>query len=421
MGASPVTQTCIIGNTVRSHPISRRAVLGALALPLAPQVFGQKSAPQPFRVAIPQPTIDRILSRVRDARWPDRLDGAWQYGASWDYMKGLAGYWATRYDWRKQEARLNAYPQFLARVEDYEIHFYHVRGRGPRPVPVIFTHGWPGSVVEYLDAIGPLSDPARFGGQAEDAFDVIVPSLPGFGFSSKPKGKPVGPATVARLWRKLMTEVLGYARFGAQGGDWGQAVTIQLAAQFPTSMMAIHLSNVAARPIPDSEQNDEERAWVRASAAFRAAEMDYFNEQQHKPQTVAFALTDNPLGAAAWIIEKLKGWSDSGDDLDQTLTKDQVLNNVMLYLVSNTVGSAVWIYRGNADDPAAPRARIEVPTGVAAFPREMTALAPPRSLIERDFNLIQYTKMPRGGHFGCFEQPQLFVEDVRNFFRKVRG
>jgi len=223
------------------------------------------------------------------------------------------------------------------------------------------------------------------------------------------------------LWRKLMTEVLGYARFGAQGGDWGQAVTIQLAAQFRASLIGIHLSNVGARPIPETEQSDEERAWVRASTAFRAAEMDYFNEQQHKPQTVAFALTDNPLGAAAWIIEKLKGWSDSGDDLDQTLTKDQVLTNVMLYLVSNTVGSAVWIYRGNTDDPAAPRARIEVPTGVAAFPKEMTALAPPRSLIERDFNLIQYTRMPRGGHFGCFEQPQLFVEDVRNFFRKVQG
>lgn len=406
---------------MRSHPISRRTALGALALPFAPQLLAQPSVPRPFRVAIPKPAIDRILRRVRETRFPDRLDGAWQYGISWDYMKDLAAYWTTRYDWRKQEARLNAYPQFIARVEDYDIHFYHVRGRGPRPMPVIFSHGWPGSVVEYLDAIGPLSDPARFGGQAEDAFDVIVPSLPGFGFSSKPKGKPVGPPTIARLWRKLMTDVLGYARFGAQGGDWGSAVTVQLAAQFPNSLIGIHLSNGGARPIPDSELNDEERAWVRAAAAYRASEMDYFNEQQHKPQTVAFALSDNPVGAAAWIAEKLKDWSDSGDDLDRTLTKDQVLTNVMLYLVSDSAGSGVWIYRGNADDPAAPRGRIEVPTGAAAFPREMTSLAPPRSLLARDFNLIQYTKMPHGGHFGCFEQPQLFVEDVRGFFRKVRG
>ena len=194
---------------------------------------------RPFRVAIPQDVIDGILTRVRRAHWPDRLEGsAWQYGADWNYLKELADYWTSRFDWRKAEAKLNAFPQFKARVDDFDIHFYHVRGNGPRPVPVILTHGWPGSVVEFLDAIALLTDPAKHGGSAQDAFDVVIPSLPGFGFSSKPKGKPIGPATIAKLWHKLMTEVLGYQRFGAQGGDWGQAITIQLAAQFPNRCWA---------------------------------------------------------------------------------------------------------------------------------------------------------------------------------------
>jgi pimeloyl-ACP methyl ester carboxylesterase len=376
---------------------------------------------RPFHVAIPKHTVDRILARVREARWPDRLAGGWQYGVNWDYMKDLAGYWTTRFDWRKAEAHLNAYPQFMARVEDFDIHYYHVRGHGPRPFPIILTHGWPGSVVEFLDAIGPLTDPAHFGGSADDAFDVVIPSLPGFGFSSKPKDKPIGPVTIARLWHTLMTKVAGYQRFGAQGGDWGSQVTIQLANQFPASLVGIHLSGAGARPVPDAEQTDEERAWVRAAAAFRQAEMDYFNEQQHKPQTVAFALSDNPLGAAAWIVEKFKTWSDSGDNIENAFTKDQLLTNVMLYLVTDTAGSAVWIYRGNADDTGPPRGKIMVPTGFAAFPKELLSLAAPKSFLERDFNLVQYTKMPRGGHFGCFEQPQLFVEDLRTFFRKVRS
>jgi microsomal epoxide hydrolase len=249
----------------------------------------------------------------------------------------------------------------------------------------------------------------------------VIPSLPGFGFSSKPKGKPVGPLTVARLWHKLMTEVAGYSRYGAQGGDWGSRVTTQLAVQFPNDLIGIHLSGGGARPAPEAQQTDEERAYLRAAAAFRTAEMDYFNEQQHKPETVSFVLADSPLGAAAWIIEKFKGWSDSGDNIESTFTKDQLLTNLMVYLVTDTVGTGVWIYRGNADEPSPPQGKIMVPTGFAAFPKELPGLATPRSMIERDFNLVHYTRMPRGGHFGCFEQPQLFVDDLRTFFRKVRG
>ena len=401
---------------------TRRTVIAALAAAPA-YLCAQSSTPRPFKIAVPRETLNRILRRVRETRFPEPIGGTggWQYGVSYGYLKDLTAYWTTQFDWRKSEAKLNRYPQFTARVDDFDIHFYHVRGRGPRPMPLVLTHGWPGSVAEFMDVTGPLADPAGHSGNADDSFDLVIPSLPGFGYSSKPVGKPVGPATIARLWHKLMTQVLGYQRFGAQGGDWGSAITTQLAAQFPNSLIGIHLNSGGARPAPEAEQTEEERAYLRAAAVYARNEFDYFYEQTRKPQTVGFALADNPLGTAAWIVEKLKVWSDSGDNLDQTLTKDQVLTNVMWYLVTQTESSAVWIYRGNADDPAAPRGKITVPTGFAAFPKEMVNLAAPRVMLERDYNLVHYTKMPRGGHFAAFEQPQLFVDDVRAFFRKVRA
>ncbi len=405
-------------------PMSRRKLTQLLALAPAGAALSraQNSNSRPFRVAIPKHQIDRILAKLRQTEWPESIGApGWAYGVSYIYLKELTAYWTTHFDWRKVEERLNRYPQFLARVDDFDIHFLHIRGAGVRPMPIVLTHGWPGSVIEFLDAIGPLTDPVKYGGSAADAFDVVIPSLPGFGFSSKPKGNPVGPVTTARLWHKLMTQVNGYARYGAQGGDWGNAVTVQLAAQFPDELFGIHLNAAGARPAPETERTDDERAWLRDAAAYRQTELDYFNVQQHKPQTVAFALADNPLGTAAWIVEKLKSWSDSGDNLDSALTKDQVLADIMWYLVTRTEGSGVWFYRGNADEPVAPRGKISVPTGFAAFPKEMLPLAPPRSMLEREFNLVHYTEMPRGGHFACFEQPQLFVEDLRVFFRRFRS
>jgi epoxide hydrolase len=413
-------------------PLSRRTLLttllAATASPLLPNDLNAQSGPRPFRVDIPQATIDRILGRVREAQFPDRLDGNdWRYGADWDYMKGLANYWADQYDWRKAEANLNRYPQFIARVGDYDIHFYHVRGRGPKPMPLILTHGWPGSVLEFLDAIGPLSDPASFGGSPGDAFDVIVPSLPGYGFSSKPKGKPIGPATTAALWNQLMTGVLGYRHYGSQGGDLANAIQIQLGRTYPNSLVGVHFNGIgtgagaALLPLPpESEQTLEERAYARALAAYRATEVDYLNEQRNKPQTVALALSDSPIGAAAWIVEKLKGWSDS-PTLEPVFTKDQVLTNVMIYLVTNTVGTAAWFYRGLSEDAGVVSGKVTVPTGFASSPREMTILNPPKSAVERGFNLVHYTKLPRGGHFAFWEQPEAMVADVRQFFRKLRG
>ena len=402
--------------------ITRRTALASLAA--APLLRGESQV-TPFHVAIPKSKIDHILRRVRETQFPAALDAEdWRYGANWAYMKELVAYWGSKYDWRKTEAQLNSFPQFMAKVGDYDIHFYHVKGKGPKPMPLILTHGWPGSVVEFLESIGPLTDPASHGGRAEDAFDVVIPSLPGFGFSSKPKGKPAGPLTVSHLWHTLMTETLGYTKYGAQGGDWGGIITIRMAVENPRDLIGIHLNNATSRPAPEGgEPTAEGREWRTAAAAYSNRESAYASIQGTKPQTVAFALADNPVGTAAWITEKLKVWSDSGNNIESVFSKDQILANVMLYLVTGTEATGVWIYRGNQDDVqgAKPRGRIMVPTGFMSSPKEMVNLHPPRPVLERDFNLTRYTEMPKGGHFAAFEQPGPFVNEVREFFRTVRG
>jgi pimeloyl-ACP methyl ester carboxylesterase len=396
--------------------------IGSLLLPRQ-DLLAQSGAPRlrPFRVNIPQARVEHIIKRVREAQWPDRLDADdWRYGADWDYMRSLAKYWVERFDWRKAEANLNRYPQFLARVGEYDIHFYYVKGRGPKPMPLILTHGWPGSVFEFLEAIGPLSDPASFGGSADDAFDVIVPSMPGFGFSSKPPGKPIGPATTATLWNTLMTKVLGYSKYGAQGGDIGDQITTQLGRAYPEFLIGIHLNDIGEDlTLPDeNERTAEERAWVRDSDAEWKVEGGYYDEQRTRPQTAAFALTDNPLGTAAWIVEKLKLWSDSPDRREPVFTKDQVLTDVMIYLVTDTIGTSIWFYRGFDDDPIL-TGKVSVPTGVI-YTQEALYFKPPRSVVERNFNLVRFTQLNKGGHFAFWEQPRAMVEDVRQFFRTLR-
>ena len=402
-------------------------ILGTMGSLLLPQhaLFAESSDPRlkPFRVNIPQAKIDHIIKRVREAEWPDRLDANdWRYGANWDYMRSLSKYWVETFDWRKTEANLNRYPQFLARVGDYDIHFYYVKGRGPKPMPLILTHGWPGSVFEFLEAIGPLSDPASFGGSADDAFDVIVPSMPGYGFSSKPPGKPIGPPTTATLWNTLMTKVLGFSKYGAQGGDFGGRITAQLGRAYPNSLFGIHLNNIAeSLKLPEeSKQTPEERAWKRNSDAEWFADGGYSREHHTKPQTVAFALTDNPLGTAAWIVEKLKTWSDSPDPREPVFTKDQVLTDVMLYLVTDAIGTSIWFYRG-IDDELPLLSKVSVPTGVINSPHELLLFTPPKSVMERNFNVVRFTQLTKGGHFAFWEQPGPMVEDVRQFFRALRA
>jgi microsomal epoxide hydrolase len=397
---------------------------GSLLLPRQ-RVFAESTLPglRPFRVNVPQAKIDDIRKRVRDARWPDRLDADdWRYGTNWDYMKELARYWVEKFDWRKAEASLNRYPQFLAHVGDYDIHFYCVKGRGPKPMPLILTHGWPGSVLEYLEAIGPLSDPASYGGSDNDAFDVVVPSLPGFGFSSKHFGKPIGMATTASLWHELMTQVLGYSSFGAQGGDLGDQVTTQLGRTYPASLIGIHLNNVGDDLVlpEEKDQTAEERAWIKDSDAEWRVEGAYSDVMRTRPQTAAFALADNPLGAAAWLVEKLKLWSDSPGRGAPVFTMDQVLTDVMIYLVTDSMGSSAWMYRGFDDDPIG-KDRVTVPTGVIYPPAEKSYFKPPRSVLERNFNLVRFTQLAKGGHFAFWEQPAAMTTDVREFFRVLRA
>ena len=389
---------------------------------LAPMAAAYAQSPglRSFRVNIPDQKIRQILGRVRQTRWPARMDATdWRYGVSWDYMKSLVDYWTTKFDWHKAEHNLNRFPQFMARVDDLDIHFYHVRGKGPKPLPLILTHGWPGSVFEFLEVIGPLTDPASHGGRAEDSFDVVVPSLPGYGFSSKPK-KVIGAPTTAVLWHKLMTSVLGYSRYGAQGGDLGSGITASLGRMFPAEVAGIHLNGAGAGLAAGTEQNDEEREWLKQLAVFNTNERDYLNEQQHKTQTMGFVLADNPLGAAAWMVEKLKGWSDS-PVTEPVFSKDQILTAVMIYLVTDTMDSAFWFYRALQDDRGSATGKVTVPTAFASFPKEMALLHPPRTVLERGYNLVQYTSMPRGGHFAALEQPLLLVEDLRKFFGNLRG
>ena len=393
--------------------VNRRTFLGVGTFLGARAAWGGDEV-VPFRIAIPQSKLDRIAARVRETRFPAAVGrpDSWQYGMSFSAMREVVDYWISKYGWRRAESELNRFPQFLATVDDFRIHFYYVRGAGPKPFPIILTHGWPGSVFEFLGTIQRLT---------AEGLSLIIPSLPGFGFSSKPANGPVGPVTTARLWHALMTERLGYSRYGAQGGDLGCIVSTQLAYLYPTNVAGLHLNLVPPPEKADERQSEEERAWYKDSQEFRARELDYFQEQAHKPSTVSFALNDNPVGTGAWILEKFKIWSDSGDGFAPAFTLDQLLTDVMIYLVTDTIDSSVWFYRGVLDETGGKTwpGKITVPTAVADFPKDLLNGRPPKSLIAYGYNLVRYTRMPRGGHFAALEQPELFCQDVSDFFHSL--
>ncbi len=376
-----------------------------------------------FRIDVPEETLDRIRARVAAFPWhemPD--DGGWQYGTNLDYMKELCAYWVDEYDWRKHEAAINRFSHFTAPVDGIDIHFVHEKGSGPAPMPLIISHGWPGSIVEFLDVIEPLAHPERFGGNAEDAFDVVAPSLPGFGFSGRPP-RPYGPRKIAGVFAKLMTDVLGYDGYLAQGGDWGGAISTWLGFEHAPACRAIHI-NIMMMRHPDGPQGPEEEAWAARFEREQEMEQGYRTQQATKPQTLSYAMMDSPVGVAAWIIEKFNSWSDTdGDDIESAHTKDTLLTNIMVYIVTRTFNTASWIYYGRREEGGrilSPEGkRVEVPTAAALFPAEMLAW-PPRSYVERVYNIVRWTEMPRGGHFAALEEPGLLIDDVRAFARTLR-
>lgn len=379
----------------------------------------------PFRIDVPQATLDAIRARVCAYDWHemprgDGLDGSWAYGANLDFMRALCAYWVDGYDWRRCEAALNAHPQFTAGVGDIDLHFYHEVGSGPAPKPLILSHGWPGSVFEFLHIIDALAHPQDHGGDVADAFTVVVPSLPGYGWSGKPK-RPIGPRATARLFDTLMTGVLKLPGYIAQGGDWGSAISAYMSYE-GKGCRAAHLNMMGWASPGVGPQSDEEKAFAAKAAALFQAEGAYFLEQTTKPQTLSYAMMDSPVGVAAWIVEKFHGWSDIRGGFENTYTKDQLLTNVMIYLVTRTFNTATWMYRGRAEEqflmPLPKGARLEKPTGIAAFPVDLIPF-PPRSQVERSINIVHWDSFEHGGHFAALERPDDLVGSIRTFARRL--
>jgi|TARA_B110001454_G_scaffold47094_1_gene46360 microsomal epoxide hydrolase len=378
---------------------------------------------RPFQIEVPVETLELIRRQVASYAWhemPD--DGGWAYGANLEYMKELCAYWLDEFDWRVQEAAINRFTHFIAPVDGIDLHFMHEKGSGPAPMPLIISHGWPGSIVEFLKIIEPLAHPERFGGSSEDAFDVIAPSLPGFGFSGRPP-RPIGPRKIARLFDTLMTDVLEYPSYLAQGGDWGGAISSWLGFEHAPACRAIHINIFTMRP-PNGPQSREEEAWATQFKRDQLMEDGYRTQQATKPQTLSYAMMDSPVGVAAWIIEKFNSWSDTvGDNIESVYTKDELLTNIMVYLVTKSFNTASWIYYGRREEGGRVLSpdgqRVEVPTAAALFPAELLSW-PPRSYAERVYNITRWTEMPRGGHFAALEQPALLIDDIRAFARTLR-
>jgi pimeloyl-ACP methyl ester carboxylesterase len=391
-----------------------------------PKNGGDVAQVRPFRSSFPQADLEDLRRRLESTRLAPALSGAeWTHGTPPGYLAELVEYWRDSFDWAAAERRLNEMPQFQAEVDDCTLHFVHQKGTGPSPFPLLFTHGWPGSFWEVHKILGPLTDPGAHGGDPADAFDVIAPSLPGYGFSPHPGRPGLGPSAIAGLLDRLVTDVLGYPRYGAQGGDWGAIVTACLGRDHTGKLAGIHVNMIASQPVlgedsaPLSEAEQESRA---KRTSWQAAEGGYGHIQGTKPSTLAAGLSDSPAGLAAWIVEKFRTWSDCGGDVESVFSKDELLTNITLYWLTNTIGTSARLYYEAQRDKASPFAQpsyITTPTAFARFPREIST--PPREWVERGHNLVHYTEFAEGGHFPALEQPEALVEDIRSFFRPLRG
>ena len=378
--------------------------------------------PTPFTIDIPQDDLDDLRDRLARTRFPEQIPGAeWDYGTELGYERALVDYWRDTYDWRAAEARLNAFDHFTATVMGQHVHFIHQRSPEPDALPLVITHGWPGSIVEFVDVIGPLTDPRAHGGDPADAFHVIAPSIPGYAFSGPTTERGWSARKVAEAWAELMAG-LGYDRYGAQGGDWGAIITTHLGLVDPAHLVGIHLNMVIAGGPPEGdtgELTETELQGLADMGKYFETDSGYMQIQSTKPQTLGYALEDSPAGLAAWIVEKFRSWSDCNGDVESAFTRDQLLTNIMLYWLTGTAHSSARLYYENrVADGWSTKEKVQVPTGAAIYPREI--IRPPRRWAEANYNITHWTEQPRGGHFAAMEQPALYVDDVRAFFRTVR-
>jgi microsomal epoxide hydrolase len=377
---------------------------------------------RPFKINISNKIIVDINKKVVEYPWhemPD--DGGWTYGTNLEYMKEISKYWVDKFNWKSVEEKINKFQNFKSNIDGIDIHFIKEKGSGSNPKPLLLSHGWPGSIVEFLHIIDQLAHPEKFGGKEEDAFDVVVPSLPGFGFSGRPS-RPIGPRKMASIFNSLMTEVLKYKKYIAQGGDFGGTIATWLAYDFPKTCTAIHINILIVRH-PDGPQTKEEKEWEERFENNQIMENGYRIQQATKPQTLSYSMMDSPVGVAAWIIEKMRGWSDiKNNDIESVYSKDTLLSNIMVYLVTKTFNTASWIYYGRRKEGGRPLPKeglpIKVPTAVALFPKEYLEWAP-RSYVERIYNIQRWTEMSKGGHFAALEQPDLLVKDIRDFAKSL--
>jgi pimeloyl-ACP methyl ester carboxylesterase len=410
--------------TIEAAPLSRRAVLRAgAATAFAASVLGRAAgadpAVAPFTFQAPQSALDDLQQRLARARWPERepVDD-WSQGVPLARLRALVDYWRTGYDWRRCEAVLNGFAQYRTETDGLDLHFMHVRSPHADALPII-THGWPGAVIEFLKVIGPSSDPTAHGGEARDAFHVVAPSLPGFGFSERPAERGWNAERIARAWAVLMAR-LGYERYVAQGGDWGAVVTTAMAVQRPPGLAAIHLNMplVIPDPVPGGGLSAEEQQALEKYQRFLTDGFGYFHLQATRPQTIGYALTDSPVGQAAWIYEKFQAWTDNRGKPEDALTQDEMLDVITLYWLTGTAASSARMYLENAAVVGAPPV-IELAVGCSIFPQEIVPA--PRSWAERVYpNLIYRNELDRGGHFAAFEQPALFTQELRDCFRSLR-
>ena len=375
---------------------------------------------RPFRIAVGDDVLQDLRARLRNTRWPEAptVDD-WSQGVPLGWIQDICRYWADRYDWRAREAGLNRFAQFVTELDGLDIHFIHARSSHSGALPLLITHGWPGSVVEFHKVIEPLTDPTRFGGDAADAFHVICPSLPGFAFSGKPAGTGWGVDRIARAWMALMAR-LGYQRYGAQGGDWGSAVTSAIGGLDPDHCAGIHVTlAMDTRPQVVGEPTAEERGALQKMKHYRQWDSGYSKQQATRPQSLAYGLTDSPAGQAAWILEKFWAWTDCDGHPENIFSRDELLDNVMLYWVTACAASSARLY-WESFGKGGERVAVDVPTGVAVFPKEI--VPPVRSWMEPRFrNIRHWQEMPKGGHFAAFEQPEIFVDEIRAFFRTLRS